>query len=431
MHCLLRQTGLSISWVCSKSMNVWKGTVRWQKIVVMITPVAFSSIGYKTYIIFAVMWVLFVVEPFLPYPRSILFLALRTEYTTPFPTLFALSYINAFRQTNTFIPISSLSNNYTRFLDWLLVLSNAFIFPMVYLFYPETSGRSLEEMDIIFRKCHSYLDVVQIARDEPHRFGRKGELLINYQETAEYGRRRSSIAYAWVRNRKYRYTRLEHKGRQRVFSMRQRETQPFSMSYEWVRSHSRFKWNQFYGSFESWKISLVSTLDSMKIEWPNILMLPIRWQKFKDSKLSLIICLWSGLFHFAVDFWSRWYTHVTEMKGTYVGSSQPLWLCVWLMFCGWIDLMGGIGKTRENSRALPGPRRVFPVTGIAHSLIHAFSSFLTHSQGRSWNRHIVYDRTGTDASEASHSCIIRLNWLENGSDPECGIAAPQDAVWPT
>lgn len=52
--------------------------------VVMITPVSFSSIGYKTYIIFAVI--------------------------------------------------------------------NAFIFPVVYFFYPETAYRSLEEIDTIFRK---------------------------------------------------------------------------------------------------------------------------------------------------------------------------------------------------------------------------------------------------------------------------------------
>ena len=56
-------------------------------LVVMITPVAFDSIGYKTYIIFAVI--------------------------------------------------------------------NAFIFPVVYFFYPETAYRSLEEMDTIFHKTSS------------------------------------------------------------------------------------------------------------------------------------------------------------------------------------------------------------------------------------------------------------------------------------
>ncbi|KAL9066973.1 MAG: hypothetical protein Q9161_007217 [Pseudevernia consocians] len=91
--------------------------------VVMITPVAFASIKYKTYVIFAVI--------------------------------------------------------------------NAFIFPVVYFFYPETAYRSLEEMDSIFRKCRSYFTLVKIARDEPRRYGKKGELLINYEETDEHARRAS------------------------------------------------------------------------------------------------------------------------------------------------------------------------------------------------------------------------------------------------
>ncbi|EPE30675.1 MFS general substrate transporter [Glarea lozoyensis ATCC 20868] len=97
--------------------------------VVMITPVSFTSIGYKTYIIFAVI--------------------------------------------------------------------NAFIFPVVYFFYPETAYRSLEEIDNIFRKTsrgwRGWFDVVKIARDEPRRYGKHGELLIEYENTDEH-RRRSSVA---------------------------------------------------------------------------------------------------------------------------------------------------------------------------------------------------------------------------------------------
>jgi hypothetical protein len=97
--------------------------------VVMITPVSFTSIGYKTYIIFAVI--------------------------------------------------------------------NAFIFPVVYFFYPETAYRSLEEIDNIFRKTsrdwRGWFDVVKIARDEPRRYGKHGELLIDYENTDEH-RRRSSVA---------------------------------------------------------------------------------------------------------------------------------------------------------------------------------------------------------------------------------------------
>lgn len=86
--------------------------------VVMITPVSFSSIGYQTYIIFAVI--------------------------------------------------------------------NAFIVPAVYLFYPETAYRSLEEMDHIFHKTSSWMGLVGTARDEPRMFGKHGEQLIDYEETAEH-----------------------------------------------------------------------------------------------------------------------------------------------------------------------------------------------------------------------------------------------------
>ncbi|KAI1199978.1 general substrate transporter [Nemania serpens] len=90
-------------------------------LVVIITPIAFNSITYKTYIVFAVI--------------------------------------------------------------------NAFMVPSVYFFYPETAYRSLEEMDAIFHKVHGakgFLDVVRVAREEPLRYGRDGELLIAYDETAEH-----------------------------------------------------------------------------------------------------------------------------------------------------------------------------------------------------------------------------------------------------
>ncbi|OJJ49283.1 hypothetical protein ASPZODRAFT_59898 [Penicilliopsis zonata CBS 506.65] len=95
-------------------------------LVVMITPVGFDTIGYKTYIIFAVI--------------------------------------------------------------------NAFIVPVVYFFYPETAYRSLEEMDAIFHKTKSVFTVVRIARDEPRRYGKNGELLINYDETEEHLRRASHFS---------------------------------------------------------------------------------------------------------------------------------------------------------------------------------------------------------------------------------------------
>lgn len=72
--------------------------------------------------------------------------------------------------------------------------SNAFIVPVVYFFYPETAYRSLEEMDTIFHNTTSVFNVVRVAKEEPHRYGKNGEVLINYQETEEHQRRRSSVA---------------------------------------------------------------------------------------------------------------------------------------------------------------------------------------------------------------------------------------------
>jgi len=98
--------------------------------VVMITPVSFSSIGYKTYVIFAVI--------------------------------------------------------------------NAFIFPVVYFFYPETAYRSLEEIDIIFRKTQrgwrGWFGVVWTAKNEPQRYGKHGELLIDYEATEEHTFRSNSVS---------------------------------------------------------------------------------------------------------------------------------------------------------------------------------------------------------------------------------------------
>jgi len=99
--------------------------------VVMVTPPAFANIGYKTYIVFAVI--------------------------------------------------------------------NAFMFPCVYFFYPETAYRSLEEMDEIFHNTTSVFDVVKVAKKTPRRYGKKGEILIRYDDTEEYAdaqRRRSSIPAA-------------------------------------------------------------------------------------------------------------------------------------------------------------------------------------------------------------------------------------------
>lgn len=52
-------------------------------------------------------------------------------------------------------------------------------------------------MDSIFHKTTSIFNVVKVARDEPRRYGKNGEQLINYDDTEEAAahaeRRRSSV----------------------------------------------------------------------------------------------------------------------------------------------------------------------------------------------------------------------------------------------
>lgn len=62
------------------------------------------------------------------------------------------------------------------------------------------AGRSLEEMDEIFHDvsgAKGAFDVVHVAKHKPRRYGKKGELLIAYDDTPEAQnaqRRRSSVA---------------------------------------------------------------------------------------------------------------------------------------------------------------------------------------------------------------------------------------------
>lgn len=75
----------------------------------------------------------------------------------------------------------------------IFAVINAFIVPVVYFFYPETAYRSLEEMDTIFHKTTSIWNCVSVARNEPRRYGKNGEVLIDYQETDEAAVRRASV----------------------------------------------------------------------------------------------------------------------------------------------------------------------------------------------------------------------------------------------
>jgi|SRR5690242_10771223 len=81
----------------------------------------------------------------------------------------------------------------------IFAVINAAMAPSVYFFFPETAGRSLEEMDEIFHKTTGPFDCVKIARELPHRFDKRGNLLIDYNDTEEardVERRRSSVTGA-------------------------------------------------------------------------------------------------------------------------------------------------------------------------------------------------------------------------------------------
>ncbi|KAL9627783.1 MAG: hypothetical protein Q9204_006336, partial [Flavoplaca sp. TL-2023a] len=45
----------------------------------------------------------------------------------------------------------------------------------------------------IFRKCHSIFTVVKTAKNEPQRYGKKGELIIRYEGTEEHRQRQASF----------------------------------------------------------------------------------------------------------------------------------------------------------------------------------------------------------------------------------------------
>ncbi|GKZ98778.1 hypothetical protein AnigIFM60653_000112 [Aspergillus niger] len=75
----------------------------------------------------------------------------------------------------------------------IFAVINAFIFPVVLFFYPETARRSLEEMDRIFRKTTSVFNVVKVANEEPHMYGKHGELLRTLDDVEDDAVRRASV----------------------------------------------------------------------------------------------------------------------------------------------------------------------------------------------------------------------------------------------
>ncbi|OAA56083.1 sugar transporter STL1 [Cordyceps fumosorosea ARSEF 2679] len=83
-------------------------------------------------------------------------------------------------------PVSFTNIDYHTYTIFAVI--NAIMVPSVYFFFPETAYRSLEEMDSIFRKVtglRGALDVVKVAREMPHRYGKNGELLIAFDESTE------------------------------------------------------------------------------------------------------------------------------------------------------------------------------------------------------------------------------------------------------
>ncbi|KAK1070804.1 hypothetical protein LTR33_010575 [Friedmanniomyces endolithicus] len=99
-----------------------------------------------------------------------------------------------------FVMVTPVAFNAIQWKTYLVFAAiNAFMVPCVYFFFPETAYRSLEEMDEIFHQAKGLrgaLTVVKIAREQPHRYGKNGELLIAWEDTddaRDVERRRSSI----------------------------------------------------------------------------------------------------------------------------------------------------------------------------------------------------------------------------------------------
>nr|POE87908.1 sugar transporter stl1 [Quercus suber] len=109
-------------------------------VVVLITPILFAEQGYKTYVLFAVTYV---------------------------------------------IPKSPCLGHAPR----LTIQRNFAIVPAVYFFYPETGYRSLEEVDILFSEANKLgqpiFSVVKAAKDTPLWWDRNGEKSETY--TSENG----------------------------------------------------------------------------------------------------------------------------------------------------------------------------------------------------------------------------------------------------
>ncbi|KAL6702881.1 hypothetical protein ACN47E_000843 [Coniothyrium glycines] len=94
-------------------------------------------------------------------------------------------------------PVAFANIGYQTYIIFAVI--NAAMVPSVYFFFPETAGRSLEEMDEIFHNTRNAFDVVRVAKEIPHRYDKKGNLVIDYADTEQardVERRRSSVTGA-------------------------------------------------------------------------------------------------------------------------------------------------------------------------------------------------------------------------------------------
>ena len=64
-------------------------------------------------------------------------------------------------------PVAFTDIGYKYFIVYCII--NAICVPVVYFFYPETAGRSLEELDEIFTSSKSIFDTVSVAKRLPYR----------------------------------------------------------------------------------------------------------------------------------------------------------------------------------------------------------------------------------------------------------------------
>lgn len=83
----------------------------------------------------------------------------------------------------------------------IFAVINAVIFPIVYFFFPETRYRSLEEMDMIFKKSTNVFNVVPISIKEPFMYDKYGNKKQEFLE-AGMNRRNGSVAAQLAANEK-------------------------------------------------------------------------------------------------------------------------------------------------------------------------------------------------------------------------------------